>query len=197
MLIIVGIVCAVAAFLMGVTYRKLQAEKMISSAEEEASRIMEVAKELAETKKKEVVLEGKEEVQKFRSETEKELSERRKDIQRQERRVVQKEENLDRKTENLELQEKNILMREKEIEDQYRQAEAVKKSQFEMLEKISGMTSAQAKSFLLEKMLKYSYINPNKEIKPTINLKKMHYKGANSYFNLDGIIYYEQSFLKK
>ena len=70
MLIIVGIVCAVAAFLMGVTYRKLQAEKMISSAEEEASRIMEVAKELAETKKKEVVLEGKEEVQKFRSETE-------------------------------------------------------------------------------------------------------------------------------
>lgn len=53
------------------------------------------------------------------------------------------------------------------------------------------------KSFLLEKMLKYSYINPNKEIKPTINLKRMHYKGANSYFNLDGIIYYEQSFLKK
>lgn len=152
MLIIVGIICAVAAFLLGVTYRKLQAEKMISSAEEEASRIMEVAKELAETKKKEVVLEGKEEVQKFRSETEKELSERRKDIQRQERRVVQKEENLDRKTENLELQEKNILKKEKEIEEQYKQAEAVKKSQFEMLEKISGMTSAQAKSFLLENL---------------------------------------------
>ncbi len=150
--LIIIIICTVASFILGVIYRKLQSEKTISSAEEEASRIVAVAKEIAETKKKEVVLEGKEEVHRFRNETERELSERRKDVQRQERRAMQKEENLDKKTEALERQEQDLAKREKEIEACYHEAEMVKKSQFDMLEKISGLTSQQAKSFLLESL---------------------------------------------
>ena len=82
-------VAFVAAFLLGIFYRKLKAEKAIVSAEKEAEKIIANAKELAETRKKEVILEGKEEIHKFRNETEKELSDRRKDIQHQERRIIQ------------------------------------------------------------------------------------------------------------
>ncbi len=152
--LLIAALCSFFAFAFGVLYRKFQAEKMISSAEEEAKRILEVAKELAETKKKEVVLEGKEEVQKFRIDTEKELSERRKDIQHQEHRVTQREENLDRKIESLELQEKDILQREKDVKDKYAEAEDVKKKQMEILQKISGFTTQQAKKFILENLEK-------------------------------------------
>lgn len=143
---------SVASFILGIIYRKAQAEKMISSAEEESEKIISMAKELAETKKKEVVLEGKEEIHKFRNETEKELSERRKDLQRQERRNLQKEEALDKKSESLGLQEQKLNAREKEIDVKYQEAEMVKKSQFEMLEKVSGLTTRQARDFLLESL---------------------------------------------
>ncbi len=147
-IILVGVI----AFILGVAYRKNQAEKMISSAEEESNKIISMAKELAEAKKKEVILEGKDEIHKFRNETEKELAERRRDLQRQERRNLQKEEALDKKFENLSIQEKKLNTREKEIDVKYQEAEMVKKSQFEMLEKISGLTAQQAKNFLLESL---------------------------------------------
>lgn len=149
-LIMVSLAVAVIGFILGVVYRKLKAEKAISSAEKEAEKIILNAKELAETRKKEVVLEGKEEVQRFRSDIEKELSERRKDIQRQERRMVQKEENLDRKIENLENKEKNLNSRIQDVEKQYEEASAIKKNQFDMLERISGFSVSQAKNYLLE-----------------------------------------------
>lgn len=82
-ILIIGFVCS---FFLGIVYRKLKAEKMISSAECEAKKIVDAAKEMAETKKKEVILEGKDEVHKIRSEAEKEIAERRRDVQRQERR---------------------------------------------------------------------------------------------------------------
>lgn len=145
-------VAFVVAFLLGIFYRKLKAEKAIVSAEKEAEKIIANAKELAETRKKEVVLEGKEEIHKFRNETEKELSDRRKDIQRQERRIIQKEENLDKKTEHLESKENSLNERAKEIEHKYLEAEIIKKNQFEMLEKISGFSVSQAKNFLLESL---------------------------------------------
>ena len=147
-IILVGII----TFILGIAYRKNQAEKIISSAEEESNKIISMAKELAEAKKKEVILEGKDEIHKFRSETEKELTERRRDLQRQERRNLQKEEALDKKFENLSIQEQKLNKREKEIDVKYQEAEMVKKSQFEMLEKISGLTSQQAKNFLLESL---------------------------------------------
>lgn len=146
------IIFSILAFILGIAYRKNRSEKTISSAEEEAQRIIQIAKDMAETKKKEVILEGKEEVHKFRSDIENELSERRKDLQRQERRAVQKEENLDKKMENLDRQRQELLKKEKDIEECYQEAEMVKKSQFDMLEKISGLTTQQAKSFLLESL---------------------------------------------
>ena len=148
----IAVFVACLGFFLGVFYRKLKAEKSISSAEQEAERIILNAKELAETRKKEVVLEGKEEVHKFRSETERELSERRKDIQRQERRIVQKEENLDKKLESLESKEKSINSRMKDIEEKYEEADQIKRNQFEMLERISGFSVTQAKSYLLESL---------------------------------------------
>lgn len=140
------------AFALGIIYRKLKSEKIISSAEKEAEKIIINAKELAETRKKEVVLEGKEEVHKFRNETEKELSERRKDLQRHERRLLQKEENIDKKTEILEFREQSIERKTKEISDKYDEVEILKKNQFDMLEKISGFSVSQAKNFLMESL---------------------------------------------
>ncbi len=149
-LVVVALACVVVSFVLGVFYRKLKAEKSILSAEKEAEKIIINAKELAETRKKEVILEGKEEVHKFRNDTEKELAERRKDIQRQERRLVQKEENLDKKTEHLEEKEELINNKSKEIENKFQEIELLKKNQFDMLEKISGFSVNQAKSYLLE-----------------------------------------------
>ncbi len=152
MISLLFIVVAVAAFALGVIYRKFQTESTLSSAKEEAAKIIESGKELAETRKKEVILEGKEEVHKFRIETEKELNERRKDLQRQEYRVIQKEENLDRKMENLEGKERNLNKKEKEVETKKQEIEVIKKNQFEVLERISGLTTKQAKAFLLESL---------------------------------------------
>ncbi len=151
-MLIILVLCSVTAFILGFVFRKLKAEKAISSAEEEAEKIILNAQELAETRKKEVVLEGKEEVHKFRNETEKELSERRKDLQRQERRVLQKEENLDKKVESLETRESSLEKKSKEISDKYEEVEILKKNQFDMLEKISGFSVTQAKNFLMESL---------------------------------------------
>lgn len=148
-ILIIGFVCS---FFLGIVYRKLKAEKMISSAECEAKKIVDAAKEMAETKKKEVILEGKDEVHKIRSEAEKEIAERRRDVQRQERRLVQKEENLDKKIVNLEEREIKLGDKIKSVDKQYAEAEQIRKSQFDMLEKISGLSVSQAKNFLLESL---------------------------------------------
>ena len=95
-------VAAVVFFLLGIRYRKRVAEKEISSAEEEATRIINEAIKSSESKKREALLEAKEEILKNRSEYEREVKERRAEQQKQERRLQQKEENLDHKTEMLE-----------------------------------------------------------------------------------------------
>ncbi len=144
--------CAVVAFILGVLYRKFKSEKAIGSAEKKAEKIILNAKELAESKKKEAILEGKDEVHRFRDETEKELSERRKDVQRQERRILQKEESLDKKTESLELKESELEKKREEMNRKCDEIEALKKNQFDLLEKISGFSVTQAKNFLLESL---------------------------------------------
>lgn len=150
--VVVAIVTGVACFLAGVSHRKKIAEAEIGSAEIEAKRIVEEAVKEAEAKKKEYVLEGKDEVHHFRNETEKELNARRKEVQRQERRVQQKEETLDRKTDNLEKKEENVSKKLKQAEDRLAEAESIKKSQLDVLEKLSGFTSEQAKEYLLKNL---------------------------------------------
>ncbi len=152
-IILIVVAAAAAGFIcynLGIKHRKQIAEAAIGSAEKEAERIVSDAVKDAEAKKKESVLEGKEEVQKFRNETEKELNDRRREVQRQERRAVQKEENLDRKLENLEKKEGQLDNKLKKADETLKEAETIKKSQLEMLEKISGLTVEQAKAHILD-----------------------------------------------
>ncbi len=157
LILIISVVAAVVAggaigIFIGITMRKNTAEKEIGSAEEEAKRIVSDAIKTAEAKKKELVLEGKEEVHRFRNESEKEIADRRREVQRQERRIQQKEETLDRKLDNVEKKEEKAAKRIKEADAKLEEIETLKKSQFEMLEKISGYTAEQAKSYLLSQL---------------------------------------------
>lgn len=119
--------------------------RKISLAQKEAARILDEAK----AREKEILLEAKEEAVKLRAEAEAEARQRRSDIQRQERRLSQKEENLERKIEAIERREHNLSSREKEIEDTRSQVEELRKRELHQLELISGMSSAEAKEFLL------------------------------------------------
>lgn len=154
--VIIAVVCAVAAgvvcFFVGIAHRKKQAELAMGSAEQEAKRIISEAIKTAEAKKKEAVLEGKDEIHRLRNESEKELSDRRKEVQRQERRIQQKEETLDKKIESLENKDEILNGKIRQAEERLEEAEAVKKSQFEMLERISGFTMEQAKDYLLKNL---------------------------------------------
>lgn len=152
-LIIIAIVASLAVGVyLGIQRRKQVAEKAIGSAETEANRIVSEAIKSAEAKKKEFLLEGKDELHRLRNENEKEISDRRKEVQRQERRIQQKEETLDRKMDNLEKKENNYQRKQKEVEQKLQEVEQVKKSQFEMLERISGYTADQAKDYLLQQL---------------------------------------------
>ena len=146
---VAAVVVAIIAFVLGSAHRRRTAEAAIGSAEDEARRILNDAMKNAEAKKKEAILEAKDEIIKSRNETEKELRERRAEVQRQEHRIQQKEESLDRKVENLEVKENKLAERVKIVEERLAEAEQLKKSQFDMLEKISGFTAEQAKAQLL------------------------------------------------
>lgn len=136
-------------FRVGINHRIKQAESEIGSAEKEAKRIVEDAEKDAETKKKVALVEAKDEIHKLRTDAERELKDRRAEVTRQERRIQQKEENLDKKTENLERKEETVAQKTKLAEDKLVEIESVKKSQMELLERISGFTLEQAKDHLL------------------------------------------------
>ena len=154
--LIIALGCAVifgiVAFFAGIGHRKKVAESVIGSAEQEAKRIVSDAIKAAEAKKKETILEGKDEIHRQRTESERELNERRKEVQRQERRIQQKEETLDKKLEGLESKENAINAKNKKADERLAEAEAVKKSQFDMLERISGFTVEQAKEYMLKSL---------------------------------------------
>ena len=143
-----GAVC----FPLGIRYRKIVSEKEISSAEEEGKRIINEAIKSAETKKKEALLEAKEEILKSRSEYEKEEKTRRADLQRQENRLQQKEENLDRKTEAIEKKEESLAQKHAAIDKENEEIKVIKRSQTEMLERISGFTAEEAKQYLIDQV---------------------------------------------
>ena len=147
-LVVGGAVC----FPLGIHYRKKVSEKEISSAEEEGKRIINEAIKSAETKKKEALLEAKEEILKNRSEYEKEEKSRRADLQRQENRLQQKEENLDRKTEALEKREESLAQKHAAVDKENEEIKVIKRSQTEMLERISGFTAEEAKAYLISQV---------------------------------------------
>lgn len=134
----------------GFFYRKWVAEKEIGSTEEEAKRILNDAIRSAEAKKREALVEAKEEIHKSRSELEREIKERRIDIQKQERRLQQKEESLDRKSELIEQKDETLNKKLKDAEGHEEEIRTVKKSQLELLEKISGLTQEEARAYLVQ-----------------------------------------------
>ena len=142
-------VAAVVFFPLGIVYRKKVSEKEISSAEEEARRIINEAIKSSESKKREALVEAKEEILRARSEYEKEEKSRRADLQKQERRLQQKEENLDRKTENIERKEEALNQKHAEADKEQEEIKLIKRSQTEMLERISGFTAEEAKNYLI------------------------------------------------
>ncbi len=141
-----------AGFFAGIQYRKKVGEEKIGSAELEAKRITEEAQRTAEATKKEAVIEGKDEAHKLITDAEREISDRRKEIQRQERRIQQKEESVEKKLESLEKKEESVLRKDKAADSRLEEAEKIKQSQFEMLEKISGLTSEQAKAYIINSL---------------------------------------------
>ena len=143
-----GVIC----FPLGIRYRKNVSEKEISSAEEEGKRIVNEAIKSAESKKREALLEAKEEILKNRSEYEKEVKERRADLQRQENRLQQKEENLDRKIEAVEKKEESLTQKHAAIDKEAEEIKLVKRGQTEMLERISGFTTEEAKQYLIDQV---------------------------------------------
>lgn len=149
--VVVSVIAAGAAgFIIGGIYRKKVAETAIGSAKKEAARLVNEAITQAETKKKETILEAKDEIHKLRSETDRELRDRRAEVQRQERRIDQKEETLDKRSELLEKKEEILENKIKAAEEKMAEIETIKRSQFEMLEKVSGYTKEQARDYLLK-----------------------------------------------
>ena len=146
---VVAVVSFVIWFPLGIHYRKRVAEKEISSAEEEATRIINEAIKSSENKKREALLEAKEEILKARSEYEKEVKEGRANLQKQERRLQQKEENIDHKTELIEKKEEALAAKHAAADKEAEEIRIIQRSQTEMLERISGFTAEQAKDYLI------------------------------------------------
>ena len=152
LIVVAAVVAALVGFVIGGEHRKKVAEAAIGSANQEAARIINQAMTTAEQKKKEAILEAKDEIHKQRSETEKDLRERRSEIQRQEHRLIQKEENIDKKTDALEKKEEILASKISQADEKIAEVENMKRSQLEMLEKISGYSKEQAKAALLSQL---------------------------------------------
>ena len=149
LIIVLGIFVGIGT---GYFIRKHLAEAKIISAEEEAKRIVNEAEEKVQSLKKEKVLEAKEEVHKLRTELEKETKERRIELQRLERRILQKEENLDRKTSNLEKRDEDLKKQEEENNLIREKVTGIYKQQLTELEKISGLSTEEAKELILQRV---------------------------------------------
>ncbi len=147
---ICSVIFAIIGFVAGEIHRKKTAEKLIGSADQEATRIVNQAVTEAERQKREAILEAKDEIHKARTETERELRERRNEIQRQEKRLVQKEDVLDKKTDAIDKKEELLSSKLKKAENQLTEAEGIKRTQLEKLEEITGYTQEQAKAYLLQ-----------------------------------------------
>jgi len=152
LVVVVSTLLGVVGFILGQLHRKKVAEAALGSATKEATRIINDAIAEAESKKKEAILEAKDEIHKQRSDFERELRERRSEVQRQENRLMQKEESIEKKGENLEKKEEALNAKIKQAEAKEAEIESIKRSQFEMLERISGYSKEQAKDYLLKSL---------------------------------------------
>ena len=148
--IIVALVSIVLTALVTVYVRKTTIEKKVGNAEEKAREIIDDALKVAERSKREALLEAKEESLKTKNELEKETKERRAELQRYERRVLSKEEALDKKSEALERREQSYAAKEEKLSKKAAEIDQLHSKRVQELERISGLTSEQAKDYLLK-----------------------------------------------
>ncbi len=156
----VAIISIVAALIVGLTvgavigiiYRKKVGEKEIGSAELKAKQIIDEGVKVAETKKKEALIEAKEEILRAKNESEREIKERRKEVSRLETRAMAKEEALDKKQGMLDKKEEILAKKIKENSDLTEEIEKLKEQEMQILEKISGYTSEDAKNELIQRL---------------------------------------------
>lgn len=143
---------AVIGILIGYICRKKIGEAKIKSAEDEAKRILDEALKECETKKKEALIEAKEEALKLKNEAEREAKERRAEVARLEKRAQTKEETLDKKIEQAERTEEKFKTKLAECEARYAEIDELYAAQLAKLEEISGMTTEQAKEFIIARV---------------------------------------------
>ena len=144
------IVVAPVSAIIATSYRKNIVEGKLGNAEEKAREIIDEALKTAETKKREGLLEVKEESIRTKNELDKEIKERRAEVQRYERRVQQKEENIDKKADAIEKKEISLATKEEGLAKQREEVAKLNEQRVQELERISGLTSEQAKDYLLK-----------------------------------------------
>lgn len=147
---VIVLVVAVITWFAAITYRKNVAESKTGKAEDKAREIIDEALKTAEAKKREALLDAKEENLRIKNEFDKEMKERRNEVQRMEKRVLSKEENLDRKVEQMEKKESALASKEASLEKQKAKVEELQAKRLQELERISGLTSEQAKDYLIK-----------------------------------------------
>ena len=149
-LLVVIVVTALLTKTISIKRYQESENQKLNNAEDKARQIIDEAVKTAETKKREALLEAKEEAIKNKNEIERESKERRAEIQRYEKRVLSKEEALDKKSEALEKKESKLNAKDADLDRLKKELETIKNSHLRELEKISGLTSEQAKEYLLK-----------------------------------------------
>lgn len=150
--VIVIVVVGLVAFYLGVMYRKNVAEAQFGSAEQKARKIVDDAIKEGEAIKREARLDLKDETFKIKNDLDKEVKERRNEISQLERRIAKKEEAIDRKTESLEKKEAQLASKDSRLDKLREEVEQLKQQHLSELEKISGLTTEQAKEYLLKQV---------------------------------------------
>ena len=170
--IILVIVVAVISSLISIMVRKSTIEKKVGSAEERSREIIDEAIKTAEAKKKEALLEAKEENLKTKNELDKEIKERRAEVQRYEKRVLNKEESVEKKADSLDKKENSLKAKEEELARTQAKVDQLSEQRVQELERISGLTSEQAKEQLLKTVEEEIKIETAKLVKELENQAK-------------------------
>ena len=170
--IILVVVVAVISSLISVMVRKSTIEKKVGSAEERSREIIDEAIKTAEAKKKEALLEAKEENLKTKNELDKEIKERRAEVQRYEKRVLNKEESVEKKADSLDKKENSLKAKEEELARTQAKVDQLSEQRVQELERISGLTSEQAKEQLLKTVEEEIKIETAKLVKELENQAK-------------------------
>ena len=148
--VITLVIAVPVSAILAVKHKENADRATVGQAEEKARQIIDEALRTAESKKREALLEAKEEALRLKNDTEKETRDRRAELQRYEKRVLAKEESVDKKAEALERRETSLTAKEEELKKKRSEADRLLGQRVQELERISGLTSEQAKDYLLK-----------------------------------------------